>query len=178
MNTHPEYGLLYTWAAASGRTDTNADTPNDLNQTRYQGICPAGWHLPNDYEWNQLEEVIAKSAAGVYSTTEATAWESDYSTKIGYRGTHGEKMRSKTKVNGQEANGTSNGFTANGFNALLVGNLDGGSAYSYGTYTDFWSSSADSDTAAWRRGLSYNNSGAYRAASNKYYLFSVRCKKN
>ncbi|KPK80144.1 MAG: hypothetical protein AMS27_17365, partial [Bacteroides sp. SM23_62_1] len=45
----PTYGLLYTWAAAiNGAANTLAGT------TGFQGVCPAGWHLPTDEEWNTL----------------------------------------------------------------------------------------------------------------------------
>ncbi|KAA6301537.1 MAG: hypothetical protein EZS26_002281 [Candidatus Ordinivivax streblomastigis] len=56
------YGLLYTWPAASGRI-TNALIPeaNSSTQDQYQGICPIGWHLPSDYEWNVLENELANN---------------------------------------------------------------------------------------------------------------------
>jgi uncharacterized protein (TIGR02145 family) len=73
---HPEYGLLYTWSAVSDRTDHIDEEANNANQEQHQGICPNGWHLPSDYEWNELEEKIAKSAAGVYSTEGTVTWES------------------------------------------------------------------------------------------------------
>jgi uncharacterized protein (TIGR02145 family) len=67
------YGLLYTWTAASGRTDNIRDNDggqdgvslpgygNKASTTAdyHQGICPDGWHLPSDYEWSQLEIEIA-----------------------------------------------------------------------------------------------------------------------
>jgi uncharacterized protein (TIGR02145 family) len=174
-----EYGLLYSWAAATNRTSHVAEETNNSNQTQYQGICPAGWHLPSDYEWNQLEQVIAESAAGVYSTDGATTWNTSYSTDTGYRGAHGQKMKSKTAVNGTNPNGTSNSSTAKGFNALLVGYVASGSAGSSGAGARFWSSSSNDSSSAWYRTLGYSDTGVYRGGSNnKYYMFSVRCKKN
>jgi uncharacterized protein (TIGR02145 family) len=172
---HPEYGLLYTWVAATGRTDIDVDGANNANQTHYQGICPDGWVIPNDYDWNQLEKVIAESAIGEYSTTAPIAWNTSYSTAVGYRGTHGTKMKSPTKVI-YTTDGTSKD-DGTGFNALLVGYLDSGGANGYGSYTYFWSGSTNSDTAAWRRYLHYNGSGVDHYFYSKYYLFSVRCKK-
>jgi uncharacterized protein (TIGR02145 family) len=179
LDAHPEYGLLYTWAAATGRTGISDNEANNSGQTQYPGICPSGWHLPSDYEWNQLEEVIAKSDANVYSTTGATTWESGYSTtNSGYRGAHGRKMKSRTAVTTQATNGTSNGLAANGFDALLVGYMTSGSPGSYGMTTYFWSSSSESSLFAWRRILIHNNTGVGRSNGGKYNMSSVRCKKN
>jgi uncharacterized protein (TIGR02145 family) len=85
-------------------------------------------------------------------------------------------MKSSTKVNNIISNGSSKDDGI-GFGALLVGRLDGGLPYDYGTYTYFWSSSAGSITVAWRRYLNNNSSGMVRNIRDKYALFSVRCKK-
>jgi uncharacterized protein (TIGR02145 family) len=169
------YGLLYTWAAATGRTGVTDNEENKSDQDQHQGICPSGWHLPSDYEWNQLEQVIAESAQGVYSTTAAITWDIS-AIATGWRGTHGQKMKSTTPVDDQATDGMSKLRTENGFDALLVGNMSGGSPASYGTGTYFWSSSSASSTSAWRRSLA--SIGVYRISNSKSYLLSVRCKKN
>ena len=47
---YKNYGVLYNWPAAmAGSTGNN----------RVQGICPEGWHLPRDDEWEQLEHYLA-----------------------------------------------------------------------------------------------------------------------
>lgn len=56
-------GLLYNWLAASNNQNSST---SDQGQGAYdegpaipiQGICPAGWHLPSDREWSQLEKEI------------------------------------------------------------------------------------------------------------------------
>jgi uncharacterized protein (TIGR02145 family) len=161
-----EYGLLYTWAAANiGTSATESiDAFSGTVSTR-QGICPAGWHLPSDYEWSQLTDVISASTDGAYSTTTAT-------------GTVGTKMKSTTPVD-VATNGTSNSRTANGFDALLVGYMASGSSYNYGTATAFWSSSSNDSSNAWSRILYYSDTGVNRYTYDyKYGMFSVRCKKN
>jgi uncharacterized protein (TIGR02145 family) len=40
------YGFLYSWATAMD----SSDVPG------VQGICPEGWHLPTDAEWDSLTE--------------------------------------------------------------------------------------------------------------------------
>jgi uncharacterized protein (TIGR02145 family) len=164
FDNNPTYGLLYTWAAASGRTDITGNEGN-TSHGPHQGICPDGWHLPSDYEWTQLTDVISASTDGAYSTTTGT-------------GNVGTKMKSRTAVDGQATNGTSNGLAANGFDALLVGYMYSGSAYYYGTFTYFWSSSSSSSTNAWRRYLGYDDTGVSRGNYGKYTMFSVRCKKD
>lgn len=72
-------GLLYNWFAATGRDTSaqehinesqiagatpggdeveNTGTDGSGSQKYYQGICPQGWHLPSDREWNKLEKEI------------------------------------------------------------------------------------------------------------------------
>jgi len=44
------WGLYYTWEAASRGAAVNYNTA----PTIVQGVCPDGWHLPNDDDWNLL----------------------------------------------------------------------------------------------------------------------------
>lgn len=44
-----KYGVLYNWYAA-----LDGDTISDNDTTMVQGICPDGWHLPSNAEWNEL----------------------------------------------------------------------------------------------------------------------------
>jgi uncharacterized protein (TIGR02145 family) len=165
LTSHPEYGLLYTWAAANiGTSATESSDAFSGTVSTRQGICPAGWHLPSDYEWSQLTDVISASTDGAYSTTTGT-------------GDTGRKMKSTTPVDGA-TNGTSNSRTANGFDALLVGDMYSGSSGGYGTYTYFWSSSSGDSSSAWYRHLYYSGTGVLRDYYYKYLMFSVRCKKN
>jgi uncharacterized protein (TIGR02145 family) len=181
FNSHPEYGLFYTWAAATGRTGVSTNEANSSSQTQYRGICPSGWHLPSDYEWNQLEQVIAESAANLYSTTAAVTWETSFSTwtSMAPRGTFGQKMKSTTAVNGQATSGTSKARNAGGFDVLLLGV---GSGANYGTVSYIWSSSSGDNSGggdrAWYRCLHYNDDQSSRIDSYKHYMLNVRCKKN
>jgi len=43
------FGVLYNWFAAMDGYQSSR-----LNPSGEQGICPDGWHLPSDAEWNQL----------------------------------------------------------------------------------------------------------------------------
>jgi uncharacterized protein (TIGR02145 family) len=171
FDTYPEYGLLYTWAAATGRTNITANEGN-IDHEPHQGICPDGWHLPSDYEWRQLTGVISSSATGEYSTTTGT-------------GNTSTKMKSTTKVaattefpNPEDPRGTSKSRTANGFDALLVSNVQHGSANEYGDFALFWSSSSDSNSSAWYLDMYCGSTGVSHSAIGKHLMGSVRCKKN
>jgi uncharacterized protein (TIGR02145 family) len=184
FETHPQYGLLYNWAAANvGSADASDAFPNQAS-TR-QGICPEGWVIPSDWDWSNLEKEIATNP-GLYSSQNdpypnfasynfhtSTGWRPDDGTVVT---SWGRQMKSPTAVNGV-TNGSSS-IDGSGFNALLVGYMYTGNPYSYGTATNFWSSSSGSSTVAWRRTLYSSYSGSHRNTANKYNLFSVRCKKN
>jgi len=47
------YGRLYTEAAAR-----NGEAPSTANPSQVRGICPCGWHLPSDAEWQQLVDFL------------------------------------------------------------------------------------------------------------------------
>lgn len=55
------YGALYTWAAAmKGAVSSN------INPSGVQGVCPSGWHMPSDDEWEELAEYISNDR-GTYT---------------------------------------------------------------------------------------------------------------
>lgn len=49
----PTFGYLYNWRAAMGHEQSSGENPSGV-----QGICPDGWHLPSDAEWNELEHYL------------------------------------------------------------------------------------------------------------------------
>jgi uncharacterized protein (TIGR02145 family) len=178
---------LYTWGAANIGTATTEATNAFPNATSTrQGICPEGWVIPSDYDFIQLEKEIATNPALYSSQADPVdgGWSTTYENTAGWRPGEGNtvqtwwgrQMKSPTQVTTTNPNGSSK-TDGTGFNALLVGRLDGGLPFGYGTYTDFWSSSAGSATASWRRFLFNSYSGAIRITIGKYYSFSVRCKK-
>ncbi|MCQ2106920.1 MAG: hypothetical protein MJZ26_14150 [Fibrobacter sp.] len=70
FNDEPEncetYGRLYTWATAMG-IDEKYQTQSALkdgviSDTSYnRGICPKGWHIPSDDEWQTLFDFVDAS---------------------------------------------------------------------------------------------------------------------
>ncbi|MDR0413243.1 MAG: fibrobacter succinogenes major paralogous domain-containing protein, partial [Dysgonamonadaceae bacterium] len=118
-NNHPEYGLLYTWAAA---TNGQAATAGQ----HIQGICPRGWHVPSKAEWLALEAEIASDINLRYSTCPE-------------EGAPATKMKSVKPVYNENnaTNGQSYASDENGFDALLLGTTTG----DWGTDACIWSSS-------------------------------------
>jgi uncharacterized protein (TIGR02145 family) len=180
LTTHPEYGLFYTWAAATGRTEIDSES-EDANPSGHplRGICPSGWHVPSDKEWNDLEEVIAESAQGVYSEDgTTTTWNNMHRTTTAFRANHGRKMKSKKEIGEFSTNGLSKASDENGFNALLVGDVTSGDLNDDGVQAIFWSSTSASSDNAWARSLNRSNDGVARYAFEKIEMYSVRCKQD
>ncbi|MCL2688617.1 MAG: hypothetical protein FWE57_02060 [Chitinispirillia bacterium] len=50
-----KYGRLYTWIEFMG-------TGSQGSSTNHQGICPVGWHVPNDAEWTILTNFVGVNA--------------------------------------------------------------------------------------------------------------------
>ena len=140
------YGCLYSFAAAIGDNWTNDN--NNL-----QGVCPDGWHIPSNDEWDELNAFLGTNAASQLAGF-ASLWEDDY----------------------LEAN---SGFGASGFVALPGGirfNYDG-VFYQKGESANFWSSTNNNEQAYFYR-INYNNSALYHYLLNKSQGNSVRCIKD
>jgi len=137
------YGVLYNYPAAIE-------------------ACPAGWHLPSDNEWKQLEINLGMS------TSEANTW--------GSRGSdEGGKMKAPGFLYWINPNiGATN---ESGFTGLPGGALS--SSIETGFFSigkaGFWWSPSNSTTA---RVLQYNSPACYRNNYQKEHGLSVRCVKD
>ena len=54
VNKVESYGYLYNWAAAMKGADGSNANPSNL-----QGVCPEGWHVPSNAEWQQLTDYLS-----------------------------------------------------------------------------------------------------------------------
>ena len=152
-------GRLYTWAAAidSVKLANDADNPQDCGYgksctlpDKVQGICPEGWHLPNNAEWNSLF------------------------TAVGGKSVAGKNLRSTSSWNS-----SGNGADAFSFSALPAGHMyDNGTYSGEGNYAYFWSSTEVNSDVAYYMFLYYDYDDAYLSRKNKGYGYSVRCVKN
>ncbi|PCI96286.1 MAG: hypothetical protein COB15_10835 [Flavobacteriales bacterium] len=156
-NPSTTYGRLYDWATVMNGSSTSSSNPSGV-----QGICPSGWHLPSDSEWNELEMALGMSAVDTVNT--------------GNRGTHGTGMKSTT---GWSSSG--NGTNISGFNAFPAGYYYYYYYYfnflNFGAYTYFWSSTDNSSSTAWARSLPWGPA-VYRYNFSKSFAFSCRCVKD
>lgn len=58
-------GLLYTYSAATLGVQDGVNTDQGQGSAvtpAIQGVCPPGWHIPSDEEWNQLKAEIYNHA--------------------------------------------------------------------------------------------------------------------
>jgi uncharacterized protein (TIGR02145 family) len=114
-----DYGRLYTWAAMMKLPDSCNTRPCASQvQSKHQGICPAGWHVPSEADWM----VLATYAGGA--------------------STAGAKLKS---TSGWSEDGVpGNGIDAYGFRALPAGGRQRSGEFGFlGRYTFFWSSAED-----------------------------------
>ena len=135
-----KYGRLYTWQVA-------------------QNVCPSGWHLPGDAEWEELAETVSISFGG-YTKDRFGDW-SDV----------GKHLKSNF---GWKDSG--DGLDNYDFSALPGGYRYGNEQYrEVGYYAGFWSSTESDIYSAWLRLLYHDISGVARNEYTKAFGFSVRC---
>ena len=148
-----ERGYLYNWAAANV-------------------VCPAGWHLPSDAEWNTMEAAVSGSD-----------WQTSYETSTGYRGSHAGKLAGGDNWSSSSTSGAPSDYgnadrNVSGFSAVPAGYCHNSSFNYAGRYAFFWSATQLNSTYAYYRYLCYNNAGVYREEGSRNYGRSVRCLRD
>ena len=148
-----KYGRLYTWATAMALPTTcNSSTCSGRINTKHQGICPSGWHIPSYNEWDELEYYVGSSMAGWH--LKATSGWGSY----------------------DDGGGDTYGFSA------LPGGSGDNSANKYykaGESGHWWSYSEADSKNAHSRALGYNTDRFYsNDIEDKTLPFSIRCVKD
>jgi len=163
-----KYGRLYDWATAMDIDKEYNDKLWDGSDVKHQGICPDGWYLPSNADWDKLYRYVdgTNGARSPYDSPTAGKYlkaTSGWNTGSGYKA------------------GTDNyGFAA------LPGGWDWDRYYrNVGYFGYWWSSSEDTELvvrnerfgAAYSRNMYYDNDGAsnFASYSSKSVLISVRC---
>jgi uncharacterized protein (TIGR02145 family) len=150
------YGFLYNWYAAKGIATALSTT--------YKNICPPGWHVPTDSDWNKLVISIDSGADTTGTITPSSI--------------AGGKMKS-TSTLWNTAAPPSPGTDNFGFTALPGGyRTDGGSFDDIGNFAIFWSTTEDSNFFSWYLSLYYTDGGVLRFSLRKSFGASVRCLKD
>jgi uncharacterized protein (TIGR02145 family) len=140
------YGLLYSWHAI-------VDS---------RGLCPEGWHIPSDQEWQALEA------------------------RVGFRWDHsGDMWQGMDQGNLLKETGTThwlapnNGSNRIGFSARPGGYFDNltGEYKGIQDIANFWSTMSHNSSSAYMRRLCGANGKILRGSSLKSGGLSVRCVK-
>jgi uncharacterized protein (TIGR02145 family) len=146
-NNGTTYGKLYNWYA--------------VNDSR--GLCPTGWHVPTDSDWNVMVIYLdpnADTACSSFCVQSSTL---------------GGSMKSTSVWNSPNAGATN----SSGFTGLPGGyRPDNGDFNLLGNYGYWWSSTNAGSGNAWYRFLPYYESGIYTYYYNHRNGFSVRCVKD
>ncbi len=134
-SNYETYGVLYNWPAVMT-----------------EGICPSGWHIPSDGEWQTMEISLGMSEADAASE--------------GWRGSPvGDYMKSTSGWNGGGNGSNSSGFTG----------LPGGYRYSGGFDYDgnygYWWSASESGSYSWLRVLTATTTCLPRQHQSRLRLF-------
>jgi|GEM_PF-1028558 len=152
------YGGLYQWNEMMNYTTSSISNPSNR-----QGVCPAGWHIPSDAEFCQLEAYLDTTAS---------------CTATGWSGTDaGGKMKEAGYSHWSSPNTgatNSSGFTA----------LPGGYSTGWFSFEDLnvWavisSATESSSTDFWNTGMNNNFAQVRRITDSKTWGFSARCLKD
>lgn len=144
------YGVLYTWAAAKGN------------------ICPAGWHVPTDAEWKQLEMNLGMDQAAADGT--------------GWRGvSEGSKLGGNADLWAAGNLKNFDQFGSSGFLMLPGGfrSAANGAFSGAGGEARWWSGTVEGDdTKAWRRRIASGDRRIARIADAKSNGCSIRLIKD
>ena len=138
-----KYGKLYNWYAVS-------PTSNG-----YRNVCPMGWHIPTDDEWNVLADFLGGVAVA------------------------GGKMKEVGTINWLSPNYSATNLSL--FTAVAGGSRNSDSRYLSLGNTAFWWTATEVSTSAehvWNRYISQSDSQISSFGGYKTAGYSVRCVKD
>jgi uncharacterized protein (TIGR02145 family) len=143
------YGRLYTWTSMMGGAASSNAVPSGI-----QGVCPAGWHIPSNAEWNNLI------------------------TDLGGAGVAGSALKETGTTHWLAPNSDATNVT--GFTARPGGmvNPSGTVSVDLGTNAYFWTTTQSDVLNAYTIKLNKDNGSVSNGAELKASHYSVRCKKD
>ena len=149
-----KYGRLYTWTGAMDIDDSNLSARTSaVISGPWQGVCPAGWHVPTAAEWTTLENAV------------------------GGRSTAGTALKS---TSGWKRNG--NGRDVYGFSALPGGIYGEMVFYNSGSSGFWWTATEYRSTGEYTAyifyDMSYDITSMTSGHSDEVYSRSLRCLKD
>lgn len=167
------YGCLYTWPAAMGGSKVVGGNfvGSDSNPSGVSGICPGGWHLPSNAEWDKLENYLIDNGYN---------WDGDTDSGDQIAKSMADTIGWSYSENREEIGYSLFINNSSGFSAL-----PGGFRYlenthkSIGELGNWWSTSADPKASYSTYFYSlYSDSWALDKGSHSGRVCSVRCVKN
>jgi len=150
-----QYGRLYDWATAMALpASCNSNSCSGDIKPKHQGICPSGWHIPSNEDWDKLLRYVDGTSGTSSPYDSETAGEYlQWASSCGYF----EDVFS--------------------FSALMGGyGYSGGNFFGVGQYGGWWSASEYSSIFAYGRDMwDCDQQVLYDSDNDKSFLFSVRC---
>ena len=153
-----KFGRLYLWSAIidSTRLATKANNPKDCGYKKkcdlgkIQGICPDGWHIPTNDEFETLMAAVGGDSVACKVLKSTNGWRN-----------------------------YGNGTDPFGFSALPANIRFNDGTFNYeNEYAYFWSTDEFSKDYGNTLFLYYNNDNSYMSIRDKNYAASLRCIKD
>jgi uncharacterized protein (TIGR02145 family) len=140
---------------------------NHYAVTDNRGLCPTGWHVPTDGEWNILVQYLDPNADITFSANyqSVVAGNALLST-----------LTQPTPGGWVSTPGTAS-TNSSGFTALPGGRRDGNGDFGIVSDHGYWWTSSLSTYGAWYRAL-YHSGLVVRGSTGRTFGFSVRCLRD
>ena len=156
------YGYYYNWTAAMRNGASSNSNPSGV-----QGVCPDGWHMPSDAEWQMMEARIG------IAPNDISLW--------GNRGNVAAKISRleswlPSTTDYSPGNSNNNFYNMFGFSALPAGEYASTINNLY-TNAGFWSATMSGNEAI-QRSLYYDSASITRSLSPIEIGRNVRCVYN
>ena len=187
-NNCDKYGRLYDWATAMALPEkcnevrSTNDTDCAKDTANHQGLCPAGYHIPNNKDWNELHKYIdiQKKGDGFYDPDHFDNYDNVFGTRTSHAYLKSADKCSNLELvdeYGEEICKDIYGFSAlpggfRSFSSNFVGTGECGLLKCKGTKTDKGFSGAGECGLWWSAGEHYKFS-RYANLNNISYIFPV-----
>lgn len=161
-------GRLYTWLGMMNIPDRfKAERYTAKLKKNHQGVCPVGWHVPTNAEWEALAKAV-EAEKDTCNEADVCAWKNV-----------GKALKAASGWETEDGDDSANGENKSGFAAIPSGHRDMISNYEdMGVSAGYWSASEGIgntyDAYRWTIGgdMLYFDSGYKNEA------YAVRCVKN
>lgn len=155
------YGYLYNWTAVMHGAASSMAIPSGV-----QGICPTGWHVPSEEEWDLLTDYVGDNSAYWCANNDDNVAKALASTTLW------NTYAADCSVGNLPENNNATGFSA------VPAGMFQGTPGGFGMTANFWSATESNSSSSYGINISYQNVGVGELVSNKTLGFSVRCVRN